>query len=97
MTPETETTETKTTKEVECFTDDQKCNFLTLKRAFKNGDAALVACYDVRLGKIVPHIAAISKQPNGDVGIVPLAVLVEDDPFEYLRAPKPGGGYVADA
>jgi len=65
-------------------------NFETLRRAVKNGDAALMECIDNKTGKPTALIVATAPSENGkEIDITPLAVLFTGDPYEDYR---PAGG-----
>ena len=61
-------------------------NFQTLKRAVKNGDAALLSAIRKSDGKPVALVVAVM-QEKGEYTVVPLAVMVEDNPFEDFEPP----------
>lgn len=62
-------------------------NFETLRRAVRNGDAALVECTDAATGKPVIALCAMQREGNGDTTIVPLARLFDGDPYQELNPP----------
>ncbi len=70
-----------------------KKNFATLSRAFGSGHVALVDVLRLKDRKKIAAVCAL--QPNGDgtVTLIPLATLVEGNPFEELAPPKAEGGY----
>jgi len=74
--------------------DGYKKNFETLLNAARHGD---LCALDVRRksdGKSVVAVCAINKSKQDEVEFVPLAVMVEGDPYEMYDPPKPGGGYI---
>ncbi len=70
-----------------------KKNFATLSRAFNNGHVALVDVLRLKDRKKIAAVCAL--QPNGDgtVSLIPLATLVEGNPFMEFAPPKAEGGY----
>lgn len=70
-----------------------KRNFETLKRAFENGDVALVECQRARDGEIVAMLCAMSFD-GSEYKITPFAEMVNGNPFEMYRPPNPDGGFV---
>lgn len=66
-----------------------KQNFEMLLRAAKNGDLALVDARDKETGETVRLIAAIQSptEPGGDYLIIPIAKMIEEDPFERFDGP----------
>ena len=70
-----------------------KANFEVLQRAFNQGDVALVQLLRVSDGKVVAGLCATQHEPNGDTTLIPLATLVEGNPFELFRPPLPTGGF----
>jgi len=68
-----------------------KGNFETLKLAVRHDDVALM---DVRRradGKSVAAVCAVNAQ-DGKYEMIPLAVMVEGNPFELFDPPVPGSG-----
>lgn len=73
--------------------------FDTLKRAIKNGDAALMDCRDRRTGESVAVVCAVNRS-DGECEMAPLARLFNGNPYDELDPPRPaseGGGYEGDA
>jgi hypothetical protein len=70
-----------------------KKNFETLRRAVKNGDAALMDCRLRETGESVAVICAVNS--GGDYEFIPLARLFDDDPYQLLDPPDSGGGYAS--
>lgn len=67
--------------------DGYKQNFETLLRACDNGDVALVASRRASNGERVLLVCAISRGEGDEVNIVPLAEMVNGDPYELYIAP----------
>jgi len=70
-----------------------KANFETLCRAVSAGDAALMECQFTATGEAVAVICAANRHPDGAVAFVPLAMLFQDNPYQTVNSPKPGGGF----
>lgn len=65
-----------------------KMNFETLKRAFTNGDVALVECTNKVTNKPVVALCAMSWDDEaGEYVIGPLAKMFDGDPYEELNPP----------
>lgn len=64
-----------------------KANFETLRRAFKNGDSGLVSAIRKSDQEPVALVCAFSKEGDGTIAPVPLAVMVEGDPYELFEDP----------
>jgi len=73
-------------KKTQKLTAGYIANFETLKKALRNGDLALVSAVRKADQKPVALICAIS-HVEGGVAPVPLAVMVEGDPFELFEDP----------
>jgi hypothetical protein len=69
-------------------------NFATLERASAAGDLALIDCQDKATGQPVRVIAAMQREADGDITIVPLARMFDGNPYDELNPPNPDGGYV---
>jgi hypothetical protein len=60
-------------------------NYHTLLAAAKNGDLALVSSIRVTDGADVALLSAVNRYADGSIHFAPLAVMVEDDPYQlYL-------------
>jgi hypothetical protein len=61
-------------------------NFNTLNRAFADGAACLLECYEKATGQPVYVVCAVNR--NGpDFELVPFARLFDDNPYELLTPP----------
>jgi hypothetical protein len=70
------------------ITEGYKKNFETLRRAFDDGNVALVECKD-NTGAFVYTICAMSSvDDSSDVAIVPLARLFDGNPYDELIPPE---------
>lgn len=78
-----------------------KANFETLKRAFANGDIALMEVQLAATGEIVAAIVATLPKYNRlmpdleELVFVPFAVMLNGDPYQLLNPPNPDGGFVS--
>ncbi len=70
-----------------------KKNFATLSRAFRQGHVALVDVLRLKDRKKIAAVCAMAHNADGTITMIPLATLVEGNPFEELAPPKVGGGY----
>ena len=69
-------------------------NFATLNKAAKYGDLALLDAKRVKDGKTVALVVAMQHEKNGEVTFVPLAVMIEGNPYEDFLPQDPNGdGY----
>ena len=68
--------------------DADKANFETLREACGNGDLALLSAIRKSDGKNVSLVCAMSDDGEGNALMVPLAVMVEGDPFEDFEPPR---------
>ena len=62
-------------------------NFETIKRAFANGDVALVECFDRVTKKPVYTICAVDTCEQDHRFIVPFAKMFDGNPYEELDPP----------
>ena len=69
-----------------------KSNFHTLERAMEAGRACLMDARRKSDGKSVALICALN-QSEGQYEFVPLAVMIEGNPYELFEPPNPDGGY----
>lgn len=67
--------------------EKHKANFETLRRASVEGALALVACKLRATGEDVAVACAMNEAEGGEVGMVPLAVFLNGNPFELLVSP----------
>jgi hypothetical protein len=63
-----------------------KRNFNILTLAFKNGDVALMECYDKQLDEMVAVICAVSLV-QGEYQFTPFARFFNGNPYEILKSP----------
>ena len=68
------------------LTAAERANFETLLSAAKHGVLALVQTYEKDGGKEVALVCALSRDRD-QYGIVPLAALVQGDPYELYASP----------
>lgn len=78
--------------------DHHKANFETIKAACENEDLCIIDSQRVSDGVTVVLLAAHRFNPaEGMHEIVPLAEMIDGDPFKLYRGPTPGGGYEAES
>lgn len=70
----------------------QRKNFETLRRAFLNGDVALLECQLKSTGEPVPVIVTVAKV-DGEYEFTPFAVMFTENPYDLLNPPCPEGGF----
>ena len=71
-------------------------NFNTLTRAIKDGHAAIVESLDTRTNRRAVIVVALQCNQDDTIQMVPLAQLLDGDPYEYLASPDPdSAGYRA--
>ncbi len=70
-----------------------KKNFATLSRAFNDGQVALVDVLRLKDRKKIAAVCAMAPNGDGTITMIPLATLVEGNPFEEFAPPKVDGGY----
>ena len=73
-----------------------KQNFATLRRAIMAGDAALMECQHAGSGETVAVICAVNRhvdEPEEEFEFVPMAMMFNDNPYQLVNPPKPGGGF----
>lgn len=63
-------------------------NFNTMLKAAKHGDLALVSCLDAETGEPVAAICMVNRHEDGDYSFVPVARMIEGNPYEQLVPPK---------
>jgi hypothetical protein len=64
-----------------------RTNFDTLQRAALNNDLALMDCRHRDTGEPIAVLSAANRLPRGEIGFVPLAMLFNDNPFDFLVPP----------
>lgn len=70
-------------------------NFNTLARAITDGNAAIVEALDIRTNRRAVIVVALQRNPDESIQMVPLAQLLDGNPYEYLASPDPdSGGYL---
>lgn len=67
-------------------------NFETLRRAYENGDLALLECTRADTGETVAAITAVQRSSDGGATFTPFAIML-NDPFTELNPPE-GASYV---
>ena len=70
-----------------------KHNFQTLRQAVLADDAALMECQLAATGGQVAVVCAANRHADGSIDFLPLAMLFQDNPYQTLNPPKPGGGF----
>lgn len=75
--------------------ENSKANFETLIAATNAEQLALLECQEKATGKVVNAICAINFA-DGEYAFVPLAIMIDGNPYELLNPPKPGGGFRGD-
>jgi len=73
--------------------DHHKENFDTLIRAVKSGDVCLLDVERKSDNKSVAALCAVNYEDNDEVSFVPLAIMVEGNPYEMYAPPDVDGGY----
>lgn len=63
-------------------------NFETMRKAFANGDVALVECTDVQTSKPVVAVCMVNRSPGGEYVMVPVAKLFDGNPYHELAPPN---------
>ena len=71
----------------------QKPNFESIKRAFENGDVALLECQLKSTGETVAVITAVNRE-GAEFGFVPFAMMFNGNPYEILNPPSADGGFI---
>jgi hypothetical protein len=69
-----------------------KPNFETLRKAFENGDVALLECQLKTTGEAVAVVVAVNRD-GGELAFVPVAMMFNGNPYEMLNPPNPDGGF----
>ena len=68
-----------------------KQNFETLRKAFLNGDVALMECELTATGEAVAVLCAANRTDDGDAEFVPFGMLFDGNPYETVNPPNPDG------
>lgn len=69
------------------ISEPYKANFQTLLTAAANDDLALVECTERHSDQPAYVVCAVNQHADGDVYLVPIARLFDDDPYELLDPP----------
>lgn len=69
------------------LTKGYKANFKTLLTAANSGDLALVSAIRIADNQPVALVCAMQRNPDETLTPIPLAVMVEGNPFELFRDP----------
>lgn len=69
------------------LTPGHRANFTTLQQASDNGDLALVSARRASDGAPVALVCALRREQDGAISPVPLAVMVEGNPYELFEDP----------
>lgn len=69
-----------------------KSNFNTMLEAAKNGDLALMDCFDKATGHSVSAICAVNRLQD-ETEFTPFAIMPYEDLYERLVPPIEGEGY----
>ncbi len=64
-----------------------RTNFDTLRQAAFSNDLALMDCRHRDTGEPIAVLCAANRLPRGEIGFVPLAMLFNDNPFDFLVPP----------
>ncbi len=64
-----------------------RTNFDTLRQAALNNDLALMDCRHRDTGEPIAVLCAANRLLRGEIGFVPLAMLFNDNPFDFLVPP----------
>jgi len=75
------------------ISETHKQNFETIRRAFTQGDVALVECQVAATGEEVPVICATNLHPDGGIEFVPFAAMFPGNPYEAINPPNPERGF----
>ena len=67
-------------------------NFETLREAFENRDVALLECQLKTTGESVAVVVAVNRDDN-EFSFVPIAMMFNGNPYEFLNPPDPKGGF----
>lgn len=72
-----------------------KSNFETLRRAFENGNVALLEVKRRSDGAEIAAVCAVAAEGE-DYTLTPFATMVEGNPFDLFLPPSAEGGFVGD-
>lgn len=75
------------------FLTGYKPNFETLRDAVRTGRIALLETKDARTGETVACLVAVNPTEDGGAEFVPIARMLDGNPFEYMMPPDPRGGF----
>ena len=64
-----------------------RTNFDTLRQAALNNDLALMDCRHRDTGEPIAVLCAANRLPRGEIGFVPLAMLFNNNPYDFLVPP----------
>lgn len=73
-----------------------KHNFETLQRAGENQDLCIMDARDRATGKSVVLVCAAQHGGDGSVEFMPLAVMIDGNPYHMYDPPNPAGGYLKE-
>ncbi|GEM_PF-6956939 len=76
------------------FLEGFKPNFDTLRDAMLSGRLALLETMDSRTGEMVACVVAVNPSEDGGAEFVPLAAMLDGNPYDYMMPPNPAGGFV---
>ena len=65
-----------------------RTNFDTLRQAALNNDLALMDCRHRDTGEPIAVLCATNRFPRGEIDFVPLAMLFNDNPYDFLVPPN---------
>lgn len=69
---------------------EHKANFETLRRAFANGDVALMDCVEKSTSEHVAVLCIVVHTEGGEYALIPFAKFFNDNPYDLLIPPKQG-------
>ena len=75
------------------FLSGYEVNFESIRRACINGDLALLEAQDKAAGEKAALIVAINRYSGGDSEMVPLARMIDGDPYKQFNPPNPSVGF----
>lgn len=79
--------------------ESYQANFETLIQAVQNQDACLLEARRKADGQTVALVCAVTDSPGNpeyQYEFVPIAVMVEGNPYELFDPPDPNGGFLVD-
>lgn len=74
------------------ISDEQKELFNAIIVAAKSDQLALAECQDSSTGKVA-NLVCLASVVDGQLCLIPVAEIIEGDPFEKYNPPTPGGGF----